>query len=345
MGNDSGKQSKKGQKVGSRKSKADKALSIKDIPEGKLAHDPTHDINLYYDITNQVLGVGSFSTVKAGISKETGVRVAVKIVDKNLVKHKPEMLKNEVEILLAIQHPNVIHLYDLFDTSEHLYMVMELVTGGELFERIVEREQYSEEDAKEVMRQLFDAIEYIHSKNIVHRDLKPENLLLEDDADDTRIKLTDFGLSRIYDSPYMSTSCGTAGYIAPEILKASGYGPAVDMWSCGVIMYILLCGYPPFYNENDAILFESIMEAKYRFHTPYWDLVSSEAKDLIKSLLVVEPEKRLTATAAKEALWFKKTDDNRSNPLPPDLKEQLKRHNTNRKSCIQVEVSAKRKEN
>jgi len=341
MGNEPGKQSKKGKMGGSSKKNKTNKLSVKDIPEGRLAHDPTHDINLYYEITNQVLGIGAFSTVKAGISKEHGGRVAIKIIDKNHVKNKPDMLKNEVEILLTIKHPNVINLYDLFDTSEHLYMVMELVTGGELFERIVEREQYSEEDAKEVMRQLLDAIGYIHSKNVVHRDLKPENLLLEDEADDTRIKLTDFGLSRIYDSPFMSTACGTPGYIAPEILKASGYGPSVDMWSCGVIMYILLCGYPPFYNENDALLFESILSANYRFHTPYWDLVSQEAKDLIKGLLVLDPDQRLTAVTAKEAMWFKKTEENKSTPLPPDLREQLRRHNTDRKSVVQVQIAKK----
>jgi calcium/calmodulin-dependent protein kinase I len=213
---------------------------------------------------------------------------------------------------------------------------MELVSGGELFDRIVEREQYSEADAKEVMRQLFDAIQYIHSQGIVHRDLKPENLLLETDSNDTRIKLTDFGLSRIYDHQYMLTACGTPGYVAPEILKASGYSTPVDIWSSGVVMYILLCGYPPFYSENDALLFESIMSANYHFHSPYWDNVSKEAKDLIRSLLIADPEKRLTASLALEAEWFKKTSDTKPLPLPEEMKAQLIRHNTERKSMVQV---------
>jgi len=351
MGNDANRESggkpknpkKLGQHSRGKDTKKPKQPSAKDIPKGRLVHDPTEDINQFYDVTSQVLGVGNFSTVKVGIDRESGASVAVKIVDKSHVKHKPEMLKNEVEILLKIHHPNVIKLLDLFDSTENLYLVMELVTGGELFDRIVEREQYSESDAKEVMRQLLDAIEYIHSKDIVHRDLKPENLLLEDKARDTKIKLTDFGLSKIFDSEYMSTACGTPGYVAPEILTATGYGPAVDMWSAGVIMYILLCGYPPFYNENDAKLFESIMAANYHFHSPYWDNISKEAKSVIQSLLVPDPSKRLTAIQAKELEWFKITDDeSKGTALPTEMKDSLKRHNTERKSMVQILVQAKK---
>jgi len=250
-----------------------------------------------------------------------------------------------VEILLKIEHPNIIKLLDLFDTPEKLYLVMELVTGGELFDRIVEREQYSESDAKEVMRQLLNAIEYIHSKDIVHRDLKPENLLLEDESQDTNIKLTDFGLSKIFDTEYMKTACGTPGYVAPEILNATGYGSAVDMWSAGVILYILLCGYPPFYNDNDAKLFESIMAANYHFHSPYWDNISKEAKDVIRALLVVDPIERLTAAQAKEMEWFKSTDNGKLSTFPDVMKEKLKRHNTERKSITwepRVIVQAKK---
>jgi len=350
MGNESGKAA--GGK-GKKDRKKKKQATAKDIPKGRLVHDPTEDINQYYEINNKVLGMGNFSVVKEAIAKvhdkekekdKDRFHVAVKIVDKNYVKHKPEMLRNEVEILLQIDHPNIIKLIDLFDTEDKLYLVMELVTGGELFDRIVEREQYSEADAKEVMRQLFDAIEYIHSKDIVHRDLKPENLLLEDQEHDTNIKLTDFGLSKIVDAEYMSTACGTPGYVAPEILNASGYGPAVDMWSSGVIMYILLCGYPPFYNENDAQLFESIMAANYHFHSPYWDNISKDAKDVIRALLVPDPAKRLTATKAKEMEWFKISENGKGGALPKEMKENLKRHNTARKSQAQVQIIAKKNE-
>jgi len=328
MGVDNTKESKG---KGANKNKSKKKKTTADIPKGRLIHDPNEDIHMYYEVTGPLLGTGNFSQVKIGIAKHSGEKVAVKIVNKKQVKHKPEMLTNEVEILLKIDHPNVIKLLDLFDTPETLYLVMELASGGELFDRIVERESYSEADAREVMWQLLCAIEYIHSQDIVHRDLKPENLLLEAEETDTKIKLTDFGLSRIFDNEFMlSTACGTPGYVAPEILSAVNYGPPVDMWSAGVIMYILLCGYPPFYNENDAILFESILSANYHFHTPYWDHISKPAKDLIRKLLVVEPAGRLTAKQAKETEWF--TNWKPSNePFPDALKNQLNLYRQNSK--------------
>jgi len=184
------------------------------------------------------------------------------------------------------------------------------------------------------MRQVFDAIKYIHSKGIVHRDLKPENLLLESESDDTSIRLTDFGLSRIYSTEMMNTACGTPGYVAPEILESKGYTSAVDMWSAGVIMYILLCGYPPFYSDNDAELFESIMQAKYQFHSPYWDHISEEAKNLIKSLLVPNPEKRLTAEQALASPWFTsdKAKPVTASVIHQDMRTKLKVHNEQRRS-------------
>jgi len=308
-----------------------KKKTTSDIPKGRLIHDPNEDIHMYYEVTGPLLGTGNFSTVKMGIAKHSGEKVAIKIVNKKQVKHKPEMLTNEVEILLKIDHPNVIKLLDLFDTTETLYLVMELATGGELFDRIVEKESYSELHAREVMWQLLNAIEYIHSQEIVHRDLKPENLLLETEDTDTKIKLTDFGLSKIFDNEFMlSTACGTPGYVAPEILSAVNYGPPVDLWSAGVIMYILLCGYPPFYNENDAVLFESILSANYHFHTPYWDHISKPAKDLIRKLLVVKPSGRLTATQAKEVEWFTSWTPSEK-PYPNELRDQLTVYRQNSK--------------
>jgi serine/threonine protein kinase len=293
--------------------------------------DPRDNIFKYYEITDRVLGVGNFSVVKLGICKENGDSVAIKIVDKSCVKKKPDMLTNEIQILMRVDHPNIIKLKDLFETPTTLYLVMELVLGGELFERIVERQSYSEHEAQQVMRQLFSAIDYLHSIGIVHRDLKPENLLLATEADDAAIKLTDFGLSKIYTEEMMSTACGTPCYVAPEILQCEGYDKEVDLWSAGVIMYIILCGYPPFYDENDAVLFENIMAGKFEFHSPYWDNVSEEAKDLISHLLVVNPKKRYTAKQALEHKWFKKRFDCQQK-LTPHLSDQLEKHNVARKS-------------
>jgi calcium/calmodulin-dependent protein kinase I len=268
-----------------------------------------------------------------GVDKKTGARVAIKVVDKTGAKNKPEMLTNEVNILLKVDHPNIIKLLDLFDSEKVLYFVMEEVTGGELFDRIVEKEQYTEKDAKEVLRHLFDAIKYIHSLGIVHRDLKPENLLLASEKDDTLIKLTDFGLSKIYSKDQMLlTACGTPGYVAPEILLSNGYNPAVDLWSTGVIMYILLCGYPPFYSENDAQLFESILNGNYHFHSPYWDNISADAKDLISKLLVVDPKDRLTAADALQHKWLKVGSSDNIEKIPIIMKDELKKHNNDRKS-------------
>eukprot|EP01120_Amphizonella_sp_Union-15-10_P014563 TRINITY_DN709_c0_g1_i1.p1 TRINITY_DN709_c0_g1~~TRINITY_DN709_c0_g1_i1.p1 ORF type:complete len:384 (+),score=83.20 TRINITY_DN709_c0_g1_i1:103-1254(+) len=302
-------------------------------------HEITDDISKFYDVGDEILGMGNFSMVKLGTNKKTGEKCAVKIVSKEPSKNKPQMLKNEVEILLKVRHPNIIKLKDLFDSSKTLFLVLELVTGGELFDSIVAREQYSEEDAVRVMKELLSAIEYLHSMGIVHRDLKPENLLLSDNSPNSPIKLADFGLSKIYSPEMMqkmSTACGTPGYVAPEILDPSmtgsgGYDKEVDMWSAGVVMYILLCGYPPFYNEVEQQLFEIILSGKYEFHSPYWDNISDTAKDLIKHLLVVDPKKRFTANEALQHDWFTKAVVSKvktKSGIHTAFKSQLTKHNT-----------------
>ena len=170
---------------------------------------------------------------------------------------------DECDILHSCDHVNIVKLYDIYENEHKLYLVMELVNGGELFDRIVEKGSYTEKDAANLVAKICSAVGYLHSKSIAHRDLKPENLLYSSEAADAEIKLADFGLST-YASPGSSTlktACGTPGYVAPEVLKNKGYGLEVDMWSVGVITYILLCGFPPFYEENTAQLFESIMSA------------------------------------------------------------------------------------
>eukprot|EP01121_Diplochlamys_sp_Union-15-3_P004030 TRINITY_DN139_c0_g1_i1.p1 TRINITY_DN139_c0_g1~~TRINITY_DN139_c0_g1_i1.p1 ORF type:complete len:395 (-),score=72.61 TRINITY_DN139_c0_g1_i1:61-1218(-) len=304
-----------------------------------IKHSITDDVHQFYEITETVLGVGNFSTVKLGICKKKGEKVAIKIIEKKSSKNKPEMLANEVGILLKVDHPNIIRMKDLFDSPNTLYLVMELVTGGELFDEIVKRDQYSEKDARAVMKQLLSAIAYLHEIGIVHRDLKPENLLLANTSHDSPIKLADFGLSKIYsEDMMMSTACGTPGYVAPEIVECNPYNSAVDLWAAGVIMYILLCGYPPFYDEQEQKLFDSIVKGKFEFHTPFWDHVSDSAKDLIRHLLVVDPEKRLTANQALEHEWFKKQAKNSTSSqrnVHESFKSKLSTHNSFRKAMSQ----------
>jgi len=215
-------------------------------------------------------------------------------------------LATEIEILKKVQHPNIISLKEIIDTKSWLFIITELVTGGELFDKIVELGSYSEKDAAILVCKMVSAIQYIHNINIVHRDLKPENLLLKNTNNITEVKIADFGLSKIVGSSMMmQTACGTPGYVAPEVLKASGYDKEVDMWSIGVITYILLCGFPPFYNENLPELFEQIMKADYDFPEEYWADVSADAKDFIRKLLVVEPTERMTGQQALDHRWLK----------------------------------------
>jgi len=213
-----------------------------------------------YEIKDD-LGKGAFSVVKLAINKKTGEKVAVKVIDKKAASTEQDekRLKTEVEILKKVHHNNIVCLKDMFETSEKLCLVMELVTGGELFDKIVEKGQYSERDASVIVKKMLSAVEYLHSINIAHRDLKPENLLLKA-GNDTEVMLSDFGLSKIIGAEsMMETACGTPYYVAPEVLMSTGYDKEVDLWSVGVITYLLLCGFPPFYGESLPEVFEQIM--------------------------------------------------------------------------------------
>jgi len=252
------------------------------------------------------LGRGAFSIVYQATHKPTGSQHAVKVINKkDLGKDYEKNLKMEVDILKKVNHPNIIALKELFDTQDKLFLVMELVTGGELFDKIVEKGSYTESEAVQLVRKIVSAVEYLHNIGIVHRDLKPENLLLKKAGDDLEIAIADFGLSKIIGQQVMmQTACGTPSYVAPEVLNASGYGKEVDMWSIGVITYILLCGFPPFYGDTVPEIFEQIMEANFDYPDEYWGQVSKEAKDFINKLLVVDSEKRLTAAAALKHPWL-----------------------------------------
>ncbi|TRY82458.1 hypothetical protein DNTS_028279 [Danionella cerebrum] len=207
--------------------------------------------------------------------RSTGKMFAVKCIPKKALKGKESSIENEIAVLRKIKHENIVALEDIYESSDHLYLIMQLVSGGELFDRIVEKGFYTEKDASKLIRQVLDAVNYLHTMGIVHRDLKPENLLYFNPQDGSKIMISDFGLSKMEGTgDVMSTACGTPGYVAPEVLAQKPYSKAVDCWSIGVIAYILLCGYPPFYDENDSKLFEQILKADYEFDAPYWDDIS-----------------------------------------------------------------------
>ncbi|XP_077194070.1 calcium/calmodulin-dependent protein kinase type 1D isoform X2 [Paroedura picta] len=248
---------------------------------------------------------GAFSEVVLAENRSTGKLFAVKCIPKKALKGKESSIENEIAVLRKIKHENIVALEDIYESPNHLYLVMQLVSGGELFDRIVEKGFYTEKDASTLIRQVLDAVYYLHRMGIVHRDLKPENLLYYSQDEESKIMISDFGLSKMEGKgDVMSTACGTPGYVAPEVLAQKPYSKAVDCWSIGVIAYILLCGYPPFYDENDSKLFEQILKAEYEFDSPYWDDISESAKDFIRNLMEKDPNKRYTCEQAARHPWI-----------------------------------------
>ncbi|XP_051931453.1 calcium/calmodulin-dependent protein kinase type 1 isoform X2 [Hippocampus zosterae] len=255
----------------------------------------TSDIKEHYDF-KEVLGTGAFSEVLLAEEKRTQRLVAIKCIPKKALEGKENNIENEIAVLHRIKHPNIVSLEDIFESTSHLYLVMQL---------IVEKGFYTERDASQLIHQILDAVKYLHDMGIVHRDLKPENLLYYSMDEDSKIMISDFGLSKIEGAgSVMSTACGTPGYVAPEVLAQKPYSKAVDCWSIGVISYILLCGYPPFYDENDAKLFEQILKAEYEFDSPYWDDICDSAKDFICHMMEKDPSKRYTCEQALQHPWI-----------------------------------------
>jgi len=205
-----------------------------------------------------------------------------------------------------IDHPNIVKLFEVYDDKNCFYMVLELMTGGELFDRVVDQDFYSEKEACEVFKPMVDSVNYCHQVGVAHRDLKPENILYSTPDKDAIIKISDFGLAKVVNQEnFMITACGTPSYMAPEVLTGKGYNFGVDFWSIGVILYVLLCGYPPFYEENNSKLLEKIKAGDIEFPSPEWDQVSDSAKDLILNLLKVNPNERYDASKIMEHPWVK----------------------------------------
>jgi len=254
-----------------------------------------------YEIGKE-LGRGGFSIVKKGKNKKSGEEVAIKCINtKNLKQDELQLLTTEINIMQKLRHNSIIQLIDIFETPSELFLVLELVSGGELFDQIVERGSYSENDAANLIRRVLEGIDYMHRHGVVHRDLKPENLLC---VSANVIKIADFGLSKDVESGNLQTSCGTPSYVAPEVLLGGQYDNEVDIWSIGVITYVLLCGFTPFYGDNQRQLFERILHAKFDYPSPEWDDVSATAKDFVSKLLVVNPADRLSAEQALAHPWI-----------------------------------------
>ncbi|KXJ90756.1 calmodulin-dependent protein kinase [Microdochium bolleyi] len=252
----------------------------------------------------KTLGAGSYSVVKECVHIETGRYYAAKVINKRLMLGREHMVRNEIAVLkrVSIGHQNILTLVDYFATMNNLYLITDLALGGELFDRICRKGSYYESDAADLIRATLSAVAYLHDNGIVHRDLKPENLLFRTPEDNADLLIADFGLSRIMDEDQfhvLTTTCGTPGYMAPEIFKKTGHGKPVDIWAMGVITYFLLCGYTPFDRDSDFEEMQAILNADYSFQpTEYWRGVSDHAKDFINRCLTVDPNKRMTAHEA-----------------------------------------------
>ncbi|CAM4683792.1 calcium/calmodulin-dependent protein kinase type 1G [Caretta caretta] len=277
-------------------------MGHKEVDDTRSWKKPTNNIRKTF-IFMEALGSGAFSEVFLVKQRTTGKLFALKCIKKSPVI-QDSSLENEIAVLKRIKHENIVTLEDIYESATHFYLVMQLVSGGELFDRILERGVYTEKDASIVIQQVLAAVKYLHENGIVHRDLKPENLLYLTPEENSKIMITDFGLSKMEQNGIMSTACGTPGYVAPEVLAQKPYSKAVDCWSIGVITYILLCGYPPFYEETESKLFEKIKEGYYEFESPFWDAISESAKDFICRLLEKDPNERFTCEKALRHPWI-----------------------------------------
>jgi len=266
------------------------------------------------------LGKGAFSVVKRCVQRHTGLEFAAKIINtKKLSARDFQKLEREARICRKMQHPNIVRLHDGIQEESFHYLVFDLVTGGELFEDIVAREFYSEADASHCIQQILESVNHCHSNGVVHRDLKPENLILSEKpkpqpenlllaskSKGAAVKLADFGLAIEVqgDQQAWFGFAGTPGYLSPEVLKKEPYGKPVDIWACGVILYILLVGYPPFWDEDQHRLYAQIKAGAYDYPSPEWDTVTPEAKNLINQMLTVNPAKRIRAEEALKHPWI-----------------------------------------
>uniref|UniRef100_A0A4W5PKW3 calcium/calmodulin-dependent protein kinase n=1 Tax=Hucho hucho TaxID=62062 RepID=A0A4W5PKW3_9TELE len=277
---------------------------------------------------------GAFSVVRRCVKLCTGQEYAAKIINtKKLSARDHQKLEREARICRLLKHSNIVRLHDSISEEGFHYLLFDLVTGGELFEDIVAREYYSEADASHCIQQILEAVLHCHQSGVVHRDLKPENLLLASKCKNAAVKLADFGLAIEVqgDQQAWFGFAGTPGYLSPEVLRKEAYGKPVDIWACGVILYILLVGYPPFWDEDQHKLYQQIKAGAYDFPSPEWDSVTPEAKNLINQMLTINPAKRITAQEALKHPWVSQRSTVASMMHRQETVECLKKFNARRK--------------
>jgi len=285
--------------------KTEKIEEIISIPHKPLNNESTNKIKTICDFSFQEeLGEGTFGTVKLAINKQTGEKVAIKILEKKKILEFEDRkrVEREIKILKCLRHPNIVHLYSVLQTKENLYIIMEYAKGIELFDYIAKKKRIDELTACHIYQQIISGLEYLHKNNIVHRDIKPENLIINKKTKE--LKIVDFGLSNMFNTEkrLLSSSCGSPSYAAPEMLQGKQYrAEPVDIWSSGIVLFAMICGYLPFEDENNDLLYKKICVGRYNIA----DHASNNCKDLLKKILVTDPSKRITIKQIKNHPWFK----------------------------------------
>jgi len=254
-----------------------------------------------------VMGKGVTSCVYRCREKISNEEWACKVIQKEGQGKRKKVINSEIEALLKLNHSNIVRMKHIYESPIEVFIVLELADGGELFDRIVRKGHYSEKEAARVVNQVLSALEYSHGKGIVHRDIKPENILYQSASEDSPVKISDFGFAKAFDEDtIMMTFCGTIGYCAPEVIQKHPYSSSVDIWSLGVVLYILLCGYEPFWDEAGEVnVTKKIVRGEYEFESPYWDDISKPAREFVVQMMTVEAQKRPSATQALENPWVR----------------------------------------
>ncbi|KAJ1751328.1 Calmodulin-dependent protein kinase cmk2 [Coemansia sp. RSA 2523] len=305
-----------------------------------LSQQPESYERKHYYTFGRVLGAGTFGEVREAVFNPDGRRVAIKVIKKTALSTDEQMVLKEIDIVRHLHHPNIVKLLDWFESKDKYYLVFQLCTGGELFQKICDYGHFTEEDAAKLIRCGFESIAYLHSHNVVHRDIKPENFIFLDSSEDAPLMLADFGIARIMRSEdeILNTMCGSFGYAAPEILLRQGHGKPVDIWSLGVVTFSSLCGYSPFWRfEDPRSLMIAMQSDNVEFVERFWWGISEYAKDFIRRCLRANPNERMTAEQALQHPWLS-GEHTATRDLLPDVIENFNARATLRRAVLKIQA-------